>query len=728
MLITHILNREYLVLATNKGLIFLDGSGKSPAKFTSLTDNISHLFSDRQGNLWITGSSGLYRMNSNSLSFEWTTINDPDPEWQHIYHIIPEIGNNSRYFLSTLKGWWQYDALSHQLSKFKLPSDPENLLGGINTWTANEKGYWFSSINGMGYYDKFNNRLDSWNSLAQMKSGQTSTGIIVADKSNKLWVSLHRSGILVFGQGGGNPTLLFADRNKPDNLIGKDIHDIQLIDDGSICFTADNRLFKVNASDYAYTSYSPEIKDERIDRNKTAPEKIFFSPGRSVFVSSSLQIYQFSQNRLAKVFPAEGYAEFIIGKIDCDSRGNIWALTSRGLLKTDTTFRHWVNISNKLGWEEDEEIEDFHLGPGGEVILAANGKFGILHDSLLSRSIAPPAVLISRVKHGDRVSYMVIGQPKPIKCSYKEAVEIELSSMNFTEDKETRILYMLEGWENKWNELSGQQLIRYEQLPPGDYTFLARQVNDEGAESEITSFKFSIPPPFYRSWWFIALILLAAAATHFSINHYRKRKALELERLRTRIAIDLHDDIGATLSSISIYSDALKRQLKDSQPMLVNVLDKMGESSREMVSGMSDIVWAINPDNDHGEKLISRMQNFATDVCAMKNIHLHFQEDERINSIVFPLEGRKNFYLVFKEAVNNAAKYSEASNLWISLQLQGGKLILQVRDDGRGFNENTIRRGNGLKNMKSRADEMKAEFQIISNPDEGTIILLNWNI
>lgn len=147
-----------------------------------------------------------------------------------------------------------------------------------------------------------------------------------------------------------------------------------------------------------------------------------------------------------------------------------------------------------------------------------------------------------------------------------------------------------------------------------------------------------------------------------------------------------------------------------------------------MVSGMSDIVWAINPDNDHGEKLISRMQNFATDVCAMKNIHLHFQEDERINSIVFPLEGRKNFYLVFKEAVNNAAKYSEASNLWISMQLQGGKLILQVRDDGRGFNENTIRRGNGLKNMKSRADEMKAEFQIISNPDEGTIILLNWNI
>ncbi|MBK7214912.1 MAG: hypothetical protein IPH88_16810 [Bacteroidales bacterium] len=77
MLITHILNRQYLVLATNKGLIFLDGSGKSPAKLTSLTDNISHLFSDRQGNLWITGSSGLYRMNSNSLSFEWTTINDP---------------------------------------------------------------------------------------------------------------------------------------------------------------------------------------------------------------------------------------------------------------------------------------------------------------------------------------------------------------------------------------------------------------------------------------------------------------------------------------------------------------------------------------------------------------------------------------------------------------------------------------------------------------------------
>jgi signal transduction histidine kinase len=205
------------------------------------------------------------------------------------------------------------------------------------------------------------------------------------------------------------------------------------------------------------------------------------------------------------------------------------------------------------------------------------------------------------------------------------------------------------------------------------------------------------------------------------------KKALELERLRTRIATDLHDDIGATLSAISIYSEALKSQIDNKQPYVMNILSKMGENSREMVTSMSDIVWAINPDNDQGEKLINRMHNYASDLCPAKDIQLHFHADEKLNQIRLPLENRKNIYLIFKESLNNAVKYSGARNIRVQLQSEGKIIRLSVQDDGKGFDQAMVRHGNGLKNILSRAGLLGAEVKITSVLGEGTNILLEWN-
>jgi signal transduction histidine kinase len=173
-----------------------------------------------------------------------------------------------------------------------------------------------------------------------------------------------------------------------------------------------------------------------------------------------------------------------------------------------------------------------------------------------------------------------------------------------------------------------------------------------------------------------------------------------------------------------MYSQAVKNQLKENNPQLENVLDKMGENSRDMVTSMSDIVWAINPDNDDGEKLIKRMENYATDICAVKNIALHFTTDEKLKTTVLPLEHRKNVYLIFKEAVNNAVKYSNAQNIWVQLGLQSKNLSLIIKDDGNGFDEATIKKGNGLKNLQTRAAEIKGTIAVDSGEGKGTTVSL----
>jgi len=173
-----------------------------------------------------------------------------------------------------------------------------------------------------------------------------------------------------------------------------------------------------------------------------------------------------------------------------------------------------------------------------------------------------------------------------------------------------------------------------------------------------------------------------------------------------------------------MYSEAIKKQLKEKNPQLETVLDKMGENSRDMVTSMNDIVWAINPANDQGEKLIRRMESYVIDICPVKNIQLHFKADEKLNNLSLPVEHRKNIYLIFKEAVNNAVKYSGAKHLEISLTLHDRSIHLLVKDDGTGFDESSVIRGNGLKNFQTRAKEILGTVSISSANGKGTMISL----
>lgn len=720
--------KNYLFLATSNGLIFLNTSDHIAA-ITSLTDDISQFCKDKQGNIWITSTAGLYKMNNNSLAFEWIKIPETDRGQNLVFHIIPDIKKpNNLFYLSTLSGWWQYDAEIHKVKSYLLPPDPRNLLGGINSWYEDSKGYWFTSVNGIGYFDLYTSQLTDLSSIPTEKSGQLSSGIIVSDNLDNLWITLYRSGIIVYDRKQKKTIPLSNKINMPDNISIRDIKDMISGPDGFVYFTAGNRLLRVNAADYSYKAYTPPLADSRIDESKIAPYCILFTSDQRLFISSALKIYELKNDKLLTVYPKKGFSDYTIEKIYGGSKGSLWVKTSKGVFKTDTSFRYWININNRLGWPDDEIITDIYTKKPSEIVFAGDRKIGLLKDSLLLKSIAPPLVIISRIKHGEKEEYLVSLKAATIKCAFKESIEIELSSVDFTNEKENKILYQLENWDKDWKELSGQPVIRYEQLPPGEYKLLVKQVNAEGIASDSTYVKFSIPQPFYKTWWFIVVLVLTAASIHYTVNRYRQQKALELERLRTRIATDLHDDIGATLSSISIYSEALKGQLKDDQPNLVNVLDKMGENSREMVNSMSDIVWAINPGNDNGEKLISRMQNYATNLCAVKNIKLHFIEDEKLKTISLPLEHRKNVYLIFKETVNNAVKYAEAKNIWVRLQLNGKKLTLSIKDDGSGFDESTINKGNGLNNIKKRAAELKAEIRLISADNEGTTVLMKWEL
>jgi len=220
---------------------------------------------------------------------------------------------------------------------------------------------------------------------------------------------------------------------------------------------------------------------------------------------------------------------------------------------------------------------------------------------------------------------------------------------------------------------------------------------------------------------FFFLILLAGIL----VNKYRvvgrTKRLLEVEKLRNSIARDLHDDLGSTLSSIHILSQmALQKEDKTNKVLF----SKINSQTANMMDKLSDIVWSIHPNNDNLEQLLNKMQEFAAEILEPKGITYQFEMAEGAAHIKLDLEKRRNLFLIFKEALNNAAKYAESKHLDIKLSIDGNKLALLIKDDGKGFDPAQNKKGNGLFNMQQRASMMGGNMTIESFPQMGTSILL----
>jgi len=224
-----------------------------------------------------------------------------------------------------------------------------------------------------------------------------------------------------------------------------------------------------------------------------------------------------------------------------------------------------------------------------------------------------------------------------------------------------------------------------------------------------------VDAPIWRRAWFVAgaaALLFGAGATLFS---YRLRYLLGMERLRARIADDLHDDMGSSLTQISILSEVARSGSGGAQ-----TLSEIAGLARKNIEQMNDIVWAVNPRHDRFEAMLQRMRRFASDTLEGADIELRFETGGLPPSFNLPIEMRRPLYLVFKEAVHNVVRHSGAKSAAIWVQLDRHVLKVIVEDDGRGFDWNEVRRGEGLRSMAERMKKMGGSAEWETSPGRGT--------
>jgi hypothetical protein len=316
---------------------------------------------------------------------------------------------------------------------------------------------------------------------------------------------------------------------------------------------------------------------------------------------------------------------------------------------------------------------------------------------------------------------------KPLQLQHDQNfVTISFASLCYGHSDKLKYFYKLKGASNNWIKAERSQSATFASLSPGKYTFMVKAQNADGVYSPgITTLPIIIKPAFYQTWWFIALIVFVSILPVYMIYKLRLKRLLAVHGLREKVARDLHDDMGSTLTSINILSEVAMKRLEVEPVQAGEYLKRITINSTQMMESMDDIVWSIKPENDQLNKIVARMREYTASILEPQKIDYNFENNDSHRNIKLDMENRRNLFLIFKEALNNISKYSQATFVQISLEVNERQMLLHIEDNGIGFKNNEMSSGNGLENMRKRAELLKGHISIISSPGKGTAVLVS---
>jgi ligand-binding sensor domain-containing protein/two-component sensor histidine kinase len=426
---------------------------------------------------------------------------------------------------------------------------------------------------------------------------------------------------------------------------------------------------------------------------------------------------------------ANGLSSDAVWSITEDDKGRMYFGTSKGLDQFDPVTGVMRNFTSENGLAADWINYCFkdHLG---NIWVGTTGGISRFDPRMESRASLPPPIYLSRIRvAGEELPVSETGTvslPAMTLTAAQNNLLIEYVGLSFEENQKLKYQYKLEGAGSDWSEPTAERTINYAHLSPGSYRFMVRAITEEGLPSVTpASFEFRILPPVWQRWWFITAIAFLLVLTIYAIYRYRVTRLIELERIRTRIATELHDDIGSNLSRIALLSEVVRRQVRENDPQVNERLSLIAGVSRESVDSMSDIVWAINPEKDHLRDLTQRIRRVAGDTLSACNVEFRFRAQDVDHNIRLDVDTRREIFLIFKESLNNIVRHATCTEADVEFRFERGSLVLRMSDNGRGFDAEQSAEGNGLASMRQRARNIGGKLHVTSTPGEGTSITLS---
>jgi ligand-binding sensor domain-containing protein len=411
-----------------------------------------------------------------------------------------------------------------------------------------------------------------------------------------------------------------------------------------------------------------------------------------------------------------------------DDNNDLWISTYAGLSYFNRKSGQFTNYYVKDGLTSDEfNRKAFSKLPDGRMIFGGLKGYIIFNPKDAFKNEKPMNLLLthfSKTNQDGEVEETIFGANE-----LKEVViypDDTFFSFGFTltdmyDPTGNNYDYQLRGLDNKWHSAGNDGVISFTSLPAGKYTLTIKGRINKGssAQNEIV-IPITVKQVFYKTGWFILLMVLLAAGIVYLIFLYRIRQIKKWQLLRTRIASDLHDEVGGSLVRITMLTDAMKREgLHDQTEEQLKVISGI---SRGAISTMKDVIWSIDARNDTLTGLVDHIHEHTHQMLVPARIEFEFNDNGLKGNDKMDMDFRQHIYLIFKEAINNIVKHSGATLVRISISRDGGIFSMRIQDNGRGITNGRRSSGQGMENMKMRAAKMKAKLEIIT--DNGTTILL----
>jgi signal transduction histidine kinase/ligand-binding sensor domain-containing protein len=667
-------------LATDSGLYFLHAD--TPSVYFLDVDStagnheyqaVEEVVFEGDTSLWL-GSWGkglsIIKPKVGTLNAEWTYSGAPDPyESRQIWDIHHD-KKRSLVWVGLQGGLLQVVDLKSKKVQFLYP----DAIGKstIRTITQDEKGnIWFGTQNGtIVTYEGEGIKKEGFRQVRKF-SGRIPRLLVSRDQN--LWVATTNDGVYELDLSNGEIL-----RHLDDSILASDnIQHILQVNDSTFLFGYE-LLNKYNSK------------------------------------SGVNEVFSYS----------DGLASNTIQHLETDLTGLIWIYTPNGLSRFDIATNTFFSFGKNHFFSEipNDGRSGTRLSTG-ELAFVSSNSMMIFDPDQFDRNLEPIVPSITNIQlFGTYIGDDAVPTSRGDFSSHENSLTFHFNILNFIVQDRFTYHYRLVGADPDWREAKGSFEAVYSLLPPGRYQFEVRSANESGQFSAAAIFPFTIHPSLVQTFWFKALLALLFLAVVYVIYHLHVNRILAVVKLRNQLARDLHDDMGSTLSTINILSSMAKTKIGIDPAKSSEYISKISENSQRMMDAMDDIVWSIKPQNDTMKKLIARMREFANEALESKDILLNMEIGEKVLDMKLSMDARRDLFLIYKEGINNAAKYSKATRLFVSFSIEKNCFILKIKDYGVGFDAAELDGGDGLENMKKRATNLNGSLSIHSKPGEGTVL------
>jgi len=610
------------------------------------------------------------------------------------------IVRNDILWIGTNNSLLAYDTKLNKTISPPLPKEIIKRLENIDITCLladSSDNFWLGTNNEGVYKYNFNSENLKYFDLSKTGGGKASNYILslYEDLQKCIWIGTY-AGIFLFEAGADTFNIISQKMNDSAGLSNNYVYTITEDHKGNIWIGTANGLNKLSLKDFTFEKY----------------------------------------------FSSDGLPGYVIFGIVEDYSGYLWLSTNKGLSRFDPLKIIFVNFNETDGLQGNLFNNGvYYKSLSGNIFFGGRNGLNVFDPEKIKLSNYNAPVLITGIllKDNDGNFSSSKSGKKNIELGYNQnSIKFEFASIDYSNPSNNHYQYFLSSYNDDWVQNGTENSVQFSNLPPGDYTFRVKGTNSDGVWSDQTaSLSFTINPPFWQTWWFITAMLLAiiiiSLLIHKLIVNSKVKRAIEIEkikeeeseRIRKKTSVDFHDELGHRLTRISLLTELIRKKLGFTFTDIQELLYQISENSNRLYDDTKDFIWSIDPHRDTFYDLMIRLKDFGDDIFTHTQIDFNVDGiTDELNNMSFNMDLKRHLTMIFKEGLNNSLRYSKSNKVILSSALRADEFEIILEDNGIGFETDDSYKGNGLKNMKKRAETLNADFVIVSEPGKGTRISL----